>query len=94
VNPVNIPEPLGGEAVTQKNLETLARALERVLFSFSRDSLPEIRLAGEGETRPVEWLHSWPSGALVTILENPRDLLTFIFGRTHNRIRSLKLKRL
>ena len=49
---------------------------------------PEIGLSGDRVQWRVELDTSVESGALSTILENPRECIIFIPGRTHNRSRS------
>ena len=49
---------------------------------------PEIGLSGARVQWLVELNTSVGSGALSTVLENPRERVTFIPGRTHNRSRS------
>jgi len=45
-------------------------------------------LAGDKEHGLVEYSTFGISGAFMTTLENPRELLNFVPGRTHNRSRS------
>jgi hypothetical protein len=49
---------------------------------------PEINLFGARVQRLVEHNTFVVSGAFLTILENPRERITFTPGRTHNRSRS------
>ena len=57
------------------------------LFSLTAYN-PEIGLSGARVQWLVELDTSVGSGAFLTALENPRELVTFIPGRTHNRSRS------
>jgi hypothetical protein len=49
---------------------------------------PEIGLSGARVQWRVELDTSVGSGAFSTVLENPRERMTFTPGRTHNRSRS------
>jgi hypothetical protein len=49
---------------------------------------PEIGLSGARVQWLVELGTSAGSGALLTVLENPRERIIFTPGRTHNRSRS------
>lgn len=49
---------------------------------------PEIGLSGARVQWLVELGTSARSGALLTVLENPRERIIFTPGRTHNRSRS------
>ena len=49
---------------------------------------PEIRLSGARVQWLVERNTSVVSGVLLTALENPREQIIFMPGRTHNRSRS------
>ena len=49
---------------------------------------PEIGLSGDRVQWLVEHDTSVVSGALLTVLENPRERIIFTPGRTHNRSRS------
>ena len=49
---------------------------------------PEISLSGARVQWLVELDTSVVSGALLTVLENPRERIIFTPGRTHNRSRS------
>ena len=49
---------------------------------------PEIRLSGARVACAVKHDTSVVSGALSTVLENPRERIIFVSGRTHNRSRS------
>ena len=49
---------------------------------------PEIGLSGDRVQWLVEHHTSVVSGALSTVLENPRERIIFTPGRTHNRSRS------
>ena len=57
------------------------------LFFLTVDS-PGISLTGERAQRLEEQGNFALSGALLTVLENPRETIAFATGRTHNRSRS------
>ena len=55
---------------------------------FLTVNYPGIRLSGDRVSFPAKYRVFVVSGALATVRENPREIITFMPGRTHNRSRS------
>ena len=88
-HPVNIPEL--GYGYFYGNVNELGDASgspRKSFLFFLTDCHREIRLPGDTVQCLVEQDTSVLSGALSTVLENPRERIIFTPGRTHNRSRS------
>ena len=90
-NPVNIPEPGGGCYGNVNELGDVGKSPGKSSLFFLTVGHPEIGLTGARVQRLEEHSDFAVSGALLTILENPRErnfMFSLIPGRTHNRSRS------
>ena len=69
-------------------LGDIGRAPGKSSLFFLTTYHPEIRLPGARVSWSVKQRVFVLSGAVLTVLENPRERIIFVSGRTHNRSRS------
>ena len=91
-NPVNIPELRCGYLYGNVNeLGDASRNPGKSYLFFLTDYHPEIDLVGDRVSYQAKHNTSVVSGAFLTVLENPREMIIFTLSRTHNRSRSPRL---
>ena len=91
-NPVNIPETRCGYLYGNVNeLGDASRNPGKSSLFFLTDYHRGIDLVGDTVSYQAKHTNFCVSGAFLTVLENPREMIIFTLGRTHNRSRSPRL---
>ena len=89
---VNIPKPRCGYLYGNVNeLGDASRNPGKSSLFFLTDYYLEIDLVGDKVSYQAKHITFDVSGAFLMVLENPREMIIFTLGRTHNRSRSPRL---
>ena len=89
---VNIPKPRCGFLYGNVNeLGDAGRNPGKSSLFFLTDYHPEMDLVRDRVSYQAKHTIFCVSGAFLTVLENPREMIIFTLGRTHNRSRSPRL---